>query len=226
MNFGLGGWKHVGLTLRRQLNRLVEHHGFKPTGLWEMPPAFSIPSPRGHLWRRLDGQSRRGKRRGLSGREDAWPGRPQRTGRAATPTGAYCGQTDPRHLSPVSQTLRRDRANNLHPLARTRGLFQGRSTYVTLARDPRSTRELLPAVGRKKDGNPTAIGVGLMRILVDSLIEGDRRSPNGRNHQRIPAFTPRPWPSDAARRRSSGEPAQAGETPTRTGGPARRPRRW
>ena len=34
LNFGVGGWKHVGPTLRRKLNRLVEYYGFNPTNLW------------------------------------------------------------------------------------------------------------------------------------------------------------------------------------------------
>ena len=34
LNIGLGGWKHVGPRLRRELGRLVESYGFDPTDLW------------------------------------------------------------------------------------------------------------------------------------------------------------------------------------------------
>ena len=34
LNFGLGGWKHVGPTLRRRLNQLVERYGFNSADLW------------------------------------------------------------------------------------------------------------------------------------------------------------------------------------------------
>ena len=34
LNFGLGGWKYLGPTLRRRLNRLVERYGFNPADLW------------------------------------------------------------------------------------------------------------------------------------------------------------------------------------------------
>ena len=34
LNFGLGGWKHVGPTLRRKLERLVKSRGFSPANLW------------------------------------------------------------------------------------------------------------------------------------------------------------------------------------------------
>ena len=51
-----------------------------------------------------------------------------------------------------------------------------------------------------------------MRILVDSIIEE-----SGRTVAIIdvyPAFTPRPWPSNASSRTSYGETARVGETPT------------
>ena len=34
LNFGLGGWKSVGPTLRGRLHRLVESYGFDPADLW------------------------------------------------------------------------------------------------------------------------------------------------------------------------------------------------
>ena len=34
LNFGLGGWQHVGPTLRTRLNRFVESYGFTPSSLW------------------------------------------------------------------------------------------------------------------------------------------------------------------------------------------------
>ena len=34
LNIGLGGWKHVGPTLRDRLTRLVRMYGFDPSGLW------------------------------------------------------------------------------------------------------------------------------------------------------------------------------------------------
>ena len=45
LNFGLGGWKSVGPTLRRQLHRLVENYGFNPANLWGntgAPPADTL----------------------------------------------------------------------------------------------------------------------------------------------------------------------------------------